>query len=106
MTDYPTALAALREARDENASIGHEPVSWFLVDAALAALEAARGEAVDQQFRWRPLGQTEFSDWTSKHLVTDGWVSRARAAGHDVEVRDVFAAPAAPAAATQNPKEK
>lgn len=28
------------------------------------------------------------------------------AGGHDVEVRDVFAAPAAPAAATQNPKKE
>lgn len=44
--DFTNAIHALRLARDENASIGHEPVSWFLVDAAIAALDAARGQAV------------------------------------------------------------
>lgn len=46
MTDLSAAIAALRAERDANASIGHEPVSWFLVDAALTALDAAQGEAV------------------------------------------------------------
>lgn len=43
MTDYHKALAALRKERDENASVGHAPISWFLVDQAIAALDAAQG---------------------------------------------------------------
>ena len=61
MTDLDKALAALREARDENASIGHEPVSWFLVDAALAALDEARGAAVAYVGDAGPVTEADFA---------------------------------------------
>ena len=57
--DFTDAIHALRRARDENASIGHEPVSWFLVDAALSALDAAQpvawmtaGGDVSRSYAW------------------------------------------------------
>ena len=55
--DVTSAIEALRKARDENASVAHAPISWFLVDQALAALDAAQGEAVAKVFVPGPLSQ-------------------------------------------------
>lgn len=92
--DFTDAIHALRRARDENASIGHEPVSWFLVDAALAALDAAQGEAV-----WQLSSASASDCWydydseaTAKAVAkASGWKGR--------DVRAVYLAPQAPPAA-------
>ena len=98
MTDYPKALAAARKRVQIINSFRPELLddNEIAIRDLVAALDAARGEAVRSELRFYQsiLTPPRWSPWM-EDSDAEQWAEEMRAKGRQVEVRHLYAAPPA-----------